>query len=344
MAVSRNSLAVFPVSAPFNTTTPASGNFIPSVWSAKLNAKFYASTVFGEIANTNWQGEISGMGDKVIINTAPSITVTNYTVGGGGLNYQVPQADVQEMNIDKAKAFAFQINDVLDFQAKPNLLDMFSADAGEQMKIAIDSTVLFNTITSTTNGISGSNIGQTAGAKSLAYNMGIAGTPVAINAIAGDASNVLTKILQMSSILDEQNVPESERFLLIDPATRVLLMNTNLAQAQFMGDSQSMVRNGKIGKIDRFDVYVTNQLPFAAANATVWTSGAGNETSIAATTNAARRRVIVAGHKSALTFASQITKMETIRNPNDFGDYIRSLNVFGYKVVKPEALAVMIVS
>ena len=344
MAVSRNASAVFPVTAPFATATPYSGNFIPSVWSAKLNAKFYASTVFGEIANTNWQGEISGMGDKVIINTAPTITVTNYTVGGGGLNYQVPTPDVQEMVIDKAKAFAFQINDVLDYQAKPNLLDMFSADAGEQMKIAIDSTVLFNTITSSTNGPAAANMGATAGAKSAAYSMGIAGTPIAINATAGDAANVLTKILQLSSILDEQNVPESDRFLLIDPATRVLLMNTNLAQAQFMGDSQSMVRNGKIGMIDRFTVYVTNQLPYAAANATVWTSADGSETSATITTNAAKRRVILAGHKTGLTFASQITKMETIRNPSDFGDYIRSLNVFGYRTVKPESLALCIIS
>lgn len=340
MAIQRNSSSVFPVSAPFNTAVPASGNFIPSVWSAKLNAKFYAATVFGEIANTNWQGEISSMGDKVIINTAPTITVTNYSVGGAGLNYQVPQADVQEMNIDKAKAFAFQINDVLDYQAKPNLLDMFSADAGEQMKIAIDSTVIYNTIFQA----AATNQGASAGGKSGSFNLGTSGSPIAINATAGDAANVLTKILQMASVLDEQNVPESDRFLLLDPATRALLMNTNLAQAQFMGDSQSMVRNGKIGVIDRFTVYVTNQLPFAAANATVWTSGAGDETSISATTNAARRRVIVAGHKSGITFASQITKMETIRNPSDFGDYIRSLNVFGYKVVKPESLAVCVIS
>lgn len=340
MAVTRTSAPVFPVGAPFNTATPASGNFIPSVWSAKLNAKFYASTVFGEIANTNWQGEISAMGDKVIIHTAPTITVTDYVVGGTGLAYQVPQAEVQEMVIDKAKAFAFQINDVLDYQAKPNLLDMFSADAGEQMKIAIDSTVLYNTIF----GAAGANQGASAGAKSGAYNLGTAGAPIAINATTGDAANVLTKILQMSSVLDEQNVPESDRFLLIDPATRALLMNTSLGQAQFMGDSSSIVRNGKIGMIDRFTVYVTNQLPYAAANATVWTSGLGNEASLPATTNAAKRRVIVGGHKSGLTFASQITKMETIRNPTDFGDYIRSLNVFGYKVVKPEALVVTIVA
>jgi len=340
MAVTRNSAAVFPVGAPFNTAVPASGNFIPSVWSAKLNAKFYASTVFAEIANTNWQGEISGMGDKVIIHTAPTITVTDYQVGGAGLNYQVPQADVLEMVIDKAKAFAFQINDVLEFQAKPNLLDMFSTDAGMQMKIAIDSTVLYNTIFSA----AAANQGATAGAKSGSYSLGTSGSPIAINATAGDAANVLTKILQLSSVLDEQNVPETERFLLIDPATRALLMNTNLAQAQFMGDSTSMVRNGKIGTIDRFTTYVTNQLPYAAANATVWTSGAGNEVTATANTHASKRRLIVAGHKSGITFASQITKMETLRNQNDFGDYIRSLNVFGYRVVKPEALAVCIVA
>jgi len=339
MAVTRNTAAVFPVSAPFNTAVPASGNFIPSVWSAKLNAKFYASTVFAEIANTNWQGEISGMGDKVIIHTAPTITVSDYQVGGAGLNYQVPQPDVLEMNIDKAKAFAFQINDVLEFQAKPNLLDMFSTDAGMQMKIAIDSTVLYNTIFNA----AAANQGQTAGAKTQSYDLGVSGTPIVINATAGDAANVLTKILQMASVLDEQNVPESDRFLLIDPATRALLMNTNLAQAQFMGDSTSMVRNGKIGTIDRFTTYVTNQLPYAASGATVWTSGAGNEATIAATNIAYKRRVIVAGHKSAITFASQITKMETIRNQSDFGDYIRSLNVFGYKVVKPESLAVCII-
>lgn len=340
MAITRNSSAIFPVAAPFNTTVPASGNFIPSVWSAKLNAKFYAATVFGEIANTSWQGEISGMGDKVIINTAPTITVTDYQVGGSGLTYQVPQPDVQEMNIDKGKAFAFQISDVLEYQAKPNLLDMFSADAGEQMKIQIDSTVIYNTIFQA----AAANQGTTAGSKSGSFNLGTSGSPIVVNATAGDVNNVLTKILQLASVLDEQNVPESERFLLLDPATRTLLMNTNLAQAQFMGDSQSLVRNGKIGVIDRFAVYVTNQLPFAAANGTVWTSGAGNETSITATTNAARRRVIVAGHKTGITFASQITKMETIRNPVDFGDYIRSLNVFGYKVVKPEALAVCVVA
>lgn len=317
------------------TTSPAySGTFIPSVWSAKLNAKFYAASVYGEIANTDWEGEISSMGDKITINTAPTLTVSDY-VAGTGLTYQVPTPSSLELLIDKGKYFAFNVNDVLEFQAKPNLLDMFSTDAAEQMRIAIDSTVLYNTFTLAK---ATENKGAAAGKNSGLYDLGTDALPVALT-----ASNVLQKILELASVLDEQNVPESDRWLVIDPYTRSLLLQSNLAQAQFMGDSTSAVRNGKIGTIDRFTTYVSNQLPYMAANGTVWNSAVGSETSVTGTTNAAKRRAIIAGHKSALTFASQITKMETVRNPNDFGDFIRSLNVYGYKVVKPEAMALMIV-
>jgi hypothetical protein len=333
MAITRDSNPVYAVQSPFNTNPPYSGNFIPTVWSAKLNAKFYAASVYGDIANTNWQGDISGMGDKIIINTAPTIAVSNYVVGGG-VNYTVPAPDVQEMVIDKGKYFAFQINDVLEYQAKPDLMDMFAGDAAEQMRVAIDSNVVYNTIF---NG-SSANKGSTAGVKSGSYAMGTDAAPIALT-----AANVVQKVLEMASILDEQNVPESDRYLVIDPATRALLFQSELAKAYSTGDSTSPVRNGKIGTIDRFTVYVTNQLPRAAAGtATPWVSGDGSENTVTSVGTVLKRKAIIAGHKSAITFASQITKMETIRNPNDFGDFIRSLNVYGFKVVKPESLALMI--
>jgi hypothetical protein len=336
MAVTRNTSPIYPVTGAFNTNPPYSGNFIPAVWSAKLAEKFYAASVYGEIANTNWQGEIASMGDKVFINTAPTITIANYTAGGS-LSYQVPTPDVQELNIDKGKYFAFQINDVLEFQAKPNLLDMFSTDAAEQMRISIDSNVIYNTFT----GGAAANKGATAGVKSSSYNLGTDVAPVSLN-----GGNVLQTILYMASVLDEQNVPESDRWLVIDPATRTLLMQSNLAQAQFMGDSASPVRNGKIGKIDRFTVYVSNQLPKGASGTgagAAWISGDGAEDTIQPGGTLATRRALIAGHKSAVTFASQITKMETVRNPSDFGDYIRSLNVYGFKVVSPQSLVLAVV-
>ena len=324
--------ATFPVGSPFNTSPSYSGTFIPTIWSAKMNAKFYAASTFADVCNTNWQGEISTKGDKVIISTPPTITVSNYTAGST-LNYQAPTPDTQELAVDKGKYFAFQINDVLAYQAQPELIDVFSADAAQQMRVAIDSNSWYNTFT----GGSSSNKGATAGAKSASYNLGTDLAPVTLT-----ASNVLQKILEMASVLDEQNTPESDRWLVIDPLTRALLMQSNIAQAQFMGDATSPVRNGLIGMIDRFKIYVTNQMPRAIAGSnTPWLSGDGSENSITSTSGL-KRRAIVAGHKSALTFASQITKMETIRNPNDFGDYIRSLNVYGFKVVKPESLALLI--
>lgn len=308
-----------------------SGSFIPVLWSAKLNQKFYKATVFGEIANTSYEGEISGMGDKVVINNRPDITINDYQVGTS-LSYQVPTPSTVELPIDRAKYFAFQVNDVVAHQAQPKLMDMFSDDASMQMKISIDSSVLLGTATKQGiwNDVPAANQGATAGAITGGYNLGTATAPVTLT-----AANVLATLTALAGVLDEQNIPETDRWLVIDPLTRQILMQSNLAQAQFMGDDKSMVRNGKIGMIDRFTVYVSNQLPKAAA---------AQDYFGAAAAGTAKRRLILAGHKSAVTFASQMTKMETVRNPSDFGDYIRGLNVYGWKTIIPTGLASALVA
>jgi hypothetical protein len=326
---------VTPVTAPFNTSTAYSGSFIPTLWSAKLNVKFYASTTFGDVCNTDWQGEISGMGDKVIINSIPSITISDYTIGMS-LNYEVPTPSTIELQIDKAKYFGVNVSDVLEYQAKPKLMGMFTDDASNQLKINIDAD---NWITAlgvgaTVNAATG-NYGATAGVNSGAYNLGTDTTPVTLT-----AANILSTLTAMAGVLDEQNVPESERALIITPYERQLLMQSNLAQAQFMGDATSMIRNGKIGTIDRFTVYVTNLLPYGAASG-AWTSGTGVQVGVG--TSKAKRHAIVACHKSAMSFASQITKVETLQNPTDFGQLVRGLNVYGRKVTKPEALVLAVV-
>lgn len=321
--------ATFPVAAPFNTTPSYSGTFIPAIWSAKLNAKFYAASVFAAISNTDWEGDIKNMGDKVIINNIPDIAINDYVVGTP-LVYQVPTPNTLELVIDQGKSFAFQLNDVLAYQSKPELMDMFSNDASEQMRVAMDFACLRDTF----NGGVAANKGATAGVKSAAYNMGTDAAPLVLT-----GANVLASLLNMAAVLDEQNVPETDRFMVIDPLTRTLLMSSNLAQAQFMGDSTSIVRNGLLGRIDRFTLYVSNQLPRGTAGNSFPTKAAPTGTVQA---GALARRVIIAGHKSAIAFATQMTKTETLRNPNDFGDLVRGLQVYGYKVVKGESLALLI--
>lgn len=326
---------VTPVGAPYNTTPSYSGTFIPTIWSSKLNAKFYAASVFADICNRNWEGDIQNLGDKIVINNIPSLTIQDYVVGGN-LNYQTPTPNTIELQIDRAKYFGFNVSDVLDYQSKPDLMDAFSNDAAEQMRIVIDSTCTYRTFI----GGAAANRGTTAGVKSGAINLGSDAAPLLFT---GTPATVLNTILGLAGVLDEQNVPDSDRWLVIDPLTRTLLMQSNLQQAQITGDGVSPVRNGLIGKIDRFSIYVSNQLPYMAASGTNWISGDGSETSTTGTTFASKRRAIIAGHTSAISFASQLTKTEQLRNPTDFGDLVRGLQVFGHKVTKPEALALAVV-
>jgi len=295
-----------------------SGAFIPTLWSSKLNVKFFAASTFADVANTNWEGEIKSLGDKVIIQNPPSITINTYEVGTS-LTYEVPAPDVVELTIDQAKYFAFQVSDVIEYQSKPNLMDMFSNDAGSQLKVSVDSNCWLGVY----DQAAAANVGATAGLVSD-YNLGTNAAPLTIS-----ASNILATITAMASVLDEQNVPDDGRWLVLTPYERQILMNSNLAQAQFMGDATSILRNGRIGQIDRFSVYLSTNLPKAAADEN-YTGGAD--------AGKVKRHVIMAGHKSAMTMATQINKVETIRNPNDFGDYVRGLMVFGRKVVKPAAL------
>lgn len=309
-----------------------SGTFIPTVWSSKLNVKFYAATTFGDVSNTNWEGEIKSMGDKVVINNIPSITINAYSVGTA-LTYEVPTPDAIELQIDKAFYFGVNVSDVLEYQSKPELMSMFTTDAANQLKIAVDrdcfSNVMFDIAAADTPTFAATgNYGATAGKLSSAYDLGTDLAPISLT-----GNNILQKITALSAVLDEQNVPESDRFLVISPFERNVLMQSNLAQAQFMGDSQSMVRNGKIGMIDRFTVYVSNLLPTAAINK--------DYNGDAHSGAALKRHAVVAGHKSAFTFASQINKVENIPNPNDFGTLVRGLMVYGRKAVKPEAFAVL---
>ena len=319
--------AVTPIAAgsPFATNPAYSGTFIPTIWSSKLNVKFYATTVFSEIANTDYEGEISKQGDKVVINNVPDITISDYQIGQT-LNYQVPVGNKIELNLDQAKYFGVSVSDVLEYQSQPRLMDMFTTDAAKQMATAIDRDILLKSF----NTGAAANKGSTAGIRSTSYNFGTDNVPVVLT-----GANVVTLLTGLASALDEQNVPGTDRFLVVTPYVRQVLMASPLAQTFVTGDSVSMLRNGKIGEIDRFTIYVSNLLPTAAA---------GRDFFNVVQAGAAKRQAIIAGHKSAITFASQITKTEELANYGDFGRIVRGLNVYGYSTIKPEALCLALVA
>jgi hypothetical protein len=286
------------------------GNFIPEIWSSKLIANFYDATVCAAISNTDYSGEITGFGDKVNIRTTPELTIRDYQKG---MQLQVERPDKPKLtlNIDQGDYFAAVEDDVDRIQADVNLMDAWTRDASEKMKIKIDAKVLTGIIPS----ISAMNSGAGAGRISGNINLGATGSPVQLT-----KTNVIDYIVDAGAVLDEANAPESDRFLVIPAWVAAMIKKSDVKDASLTGDSQTPLRNGRLGTIDRFTVYVSHNL-----NRVV---DSGNQCFS-----------LLAGHKMGLTFATQMTNMESIRAESTFGSIVRGLQVYGFAVVKPEALA-----
>jgi hypothetical protein len=292
---------------PVSTGRPNySGNFIPEIWSGKLIENFYDATVLAAISNTDYEGEIRNMGDTVNIRTTPEITIKTY-VKGQTLSVENPDKPKLQLVIDKGEYFACVEDDVDKVQSDINLMDTWSKDASERMKIKIDQRVLTDILPS----ISALNKGASAGRISGNIDLGTSGSAIAIT-----KTNVLEYLVDMGTVLDEANCPEGNRFVVIPAKMAGMIKKSDLKDASLTGDSVSILRNGRLGMIDRFTVYMSHNLSV--------TSG---------------KFSIIAGHKMGFTFASQMTNMETIRSESTFGNIIRGLQVYGYQVVKPEALA-----
>lgn len=299
------------MATPVYPTSPGhpvyTGTFIPEIWSGKIIENFYDSTVLTSISNTNYEGEIKSFGDTVNIRTTPTITVRTYTKGQV-LDLEQPEAPKIQLLIDKGEYFACVEDDVDKVQADIALMDMWSRDASEQMKIKIDQRVLTDILP----GVATANKGNDAGRISANIDIGSVATPVALT-----KTNVLEYIVDIGTVLDEANAPESDRFLVIPAKMAGIIKKSDLKDASLTGDGTSVMRNGRLGMIDRFTLYASHNLLISSGG----------------------KYNLIAGNKMGFTFASQMTNMESLRSTTTFGTIIRGLQVYGYEVIKGEALA-----
>ena len=282
-----------------------SGNFIPEIWSSKLVENFYDASVLTAVSNTDFEGEIKAHGDKVQIRLTPEVTVRPYQKG---MNLTVERPDKPKitLEIDQGEYCPYE-DDVDKVQADINLMDEWSKDASEKMKLAIDAKVLTNILPD----ISTFNMGATAGR--------ISQTSTRLHRRPGPSHHQRARPARGRwNCADEANAPVWS----FPDHPRVmagLIKKSDLKDASLTGDSSSVLRNGRLGMIDRFTLYTSHNL-----NSVV--------------DSTYRCFSVIGGHKMGLTFASQMTEMESLRAESTFGNIIRGLQVYGYRVVKGEAL------
>ena len=278
-----------------------SGNFLPIIYSQKVQKFFRTASVVEDITNTDYAGEIENFGDTVNIIKEPTITVSSYT-RGGQINIQNLADDQLQLTVDQANAFAFKVDDIEERQSHINFEALATSSGAYALKDSYDENVIAAMF---------SGAGTTVGSDG-------SGTDTGFGSSETDPTDILANSAKR---LHAADVPTDNRWFLGTPEFYEQLgqASAKLMDASVTGDGTSPLRNGSVleGQVNGFRLYMTNN--FAASS----------------TSNYFK---VMFGHMSSTATANQIAKTEVVRDPDSFADIVRGLHIFGRKVLRTEAL------
>ena len=280
-------------------------NFIPSVWSARLLENLNDAHVFANVVNRDYEGEISGLGDTVKINSIGRVTIGDYTKNTD-ISAAETLSDAQTtLLIDKAKYFNFQVDDIDAVQTKPKVMDAAMRDAAWGLADVVDASLA--ALHSETPS------GNKIGADGATAKLGLVLT-------AGSA--FYDYLVDLATVLDNNNAPRQGRWAIVPPwAHGVMLKDNRFINATEMGNQ--MRANGLVGQAAGFNIYMSNNVT--------------NDGETVATYR------VMAGYAGTISYAEQIASVEGYRPENRFADAVKGLHVYGFKVVRPSTLATLYV-
>jgi hypothetical protein len=262
---------------------------IAQIWSARIYAKLEKNLIFAQegVVNRDYEGEIRAFGDRVHVHAFNDVTIGSYVKNSTTLTYEQLTDTRVTLLIDQARYFSFKVGGLDAAQQQPKLIDAAADRAAYQLAEDAD-----------------------------AYIAGLytgASTSVPDNTIETSqftATNVYQKLVDLSVLMDQVNLPAEGRFVVAPPWVKgLLLQNSTFVTAS----APEVVLNGQIGQIAGLNVLVSNN---------VKTTGSAPVVSH-----------MVAGHPSAWTYAEQIVNLEGLRLEGSFADAVRGLFLYGAKVL-----------
>jgi N4-gp56 family major capsid protein len=280
----------------------AINNFIPTVWSARLLKNLQKTLVYGQAAviNRDYEGEISAYGDTVKINNIGRISVGDYVKNTDMDDPETLTDETRTLVIDQAKYFNFQVDDVDKIQQNPKLMDEAMREAAYALRNAADQFIASHYV-------------------DAYHQIGNDTTPV--EPTKNDAYEYL---VDLSVKLDEADVPEQGRFVIVPPWYEGLMLKDDRFIKTGSLPAEDRLANGVIGRAAGFLVLKSNNVPKVPAGSGV-----------------VENYKIIAGHNIAWSFAEQVNQVEAYRPEKRFADAVKGLHLYGCKVVRPEALAVL---
>ena len=137
-----------------------------------------------------------------------------------------------------------------------------------------------------------------------------------------DSTKAVDGVADLMVKLDEANVPKAGRYVIVPPWYHGLLVQSDILAPVDASGSSETLRNGLVGRLFGFDVLVSNNVPVITGD----------------------DYAVQAGVPGAIAFAEQIVKVEAYRPDDSFSDALKGLHVYGAKVIRPDAAAVMTAS
>lgn len=127
-------------------------------------------------------------------------------------------------------------------------------------------------------------------------------------------------LVDLGVMLDEANVPMEDRFVVVPAWFHGLLLKDDRFIKAGTSRSDRALQNGQVGEAAGFSILKSNNVPNTTGT----------------------KYKIVAGHSIATSYVEQIVDLQTYQPEKRFGDAVKGLHVYGAKVVRPTALAMLI--
>jgi len=240
----------------FGGNSPAAvGGFSPEIFSQRVLMFFRTSSVVEGITNSDYYGELASFGDSVRIMLEPVLTVSPYKRGQSITEQALADNDVT-IEIDQANHFAFKVDDIEEKLAHVNWESLATGSATFALKNSYDREVL----TFMAEGAQLTNVlntGATLAAKQETANV------ITLGHGAGE-TDPLNLLSLLSLKLDEAEVPEEGRYVVISPRFMELLARTDskLLSTDY-NQGEGGLKNGLAmsGKLRGFSLYKTNNAP-----------------------------------------------------------------------------------
>ncbi len=208
----------------------AINNFISTVWSENLLKKLEGQYVGVMNCNREFEGDIDKLGATVKICGVGDVTVSDYVRNSDMKAPQELNDYAYSLNINRAKYFNFQIDDVDKAQSSPKLMDEAMKNAAAALANEADAYV-YSLFESSSN---------------IMHNED------------GTAESIINNIIDAKTVLIKANVTNSDDIVVeVSPEIAALIIK---AKIDLGSDNYDALEAGLLGKIAGCKIYVSNNI------------------------------------------------------------------------------------